>query len=56
MKHSYSLLILLILSSMLAGCVNDTSSDEARILTVMTHDSFAISEDLIAEFESEHDI
>ncbi|MEA3326294.1 MAG: thiamine ABC transporter substrate-binding protein [Chloroflexota bacterium] len=56
MKRSYSLVILLLLSTLLAGCITGTSSDEERTLTVMTHDSFAISEDLIAEFESEHDI
>ena len=56
MKRTYSLLILLLLSSMLAGCISDTSSGEERNLTVMTHDSFAISEDLITDFETEQDI
>ena len=56
MKRTYSLLFLLLLSNMLAGCNTNTSSDKKRNLTVMTHDSFAISENLITEFETEHDI
>ena len=54
MKRSHSLLIILIISMLLAGCISDEGSDKNRTLTVMTHDSFAISEDLIAAFEAEH--
>jgi len=56
MKRSYSLLIILIVTMLLVSCISDDSSDEDCTLTVMTHDSFTISEDLIAAFEAEHDV
>ncbi len=55
MKRSYSLIIILVIITLLAGCSNRSKSDQDRTLTVMTHDSFSISEDLIASFEDEHD-
>ncbi len=51
MKLTHFLLILLILAGLLVAC-----SPEPRTLTVMTHDSFAISEDLVAQFEVEHNV
>lgn len=33
---------------------SSVSSPESKILTVMTHDSFAVSEEVIAAFEAEH--
>ncbi len=44
-----SLLILL-----LSAC--SQTGKEPAVLTVMTHDSFAISEDVIASFQDEHDV
>lgn len=46
------LLFLLLLSIGLAAC----SSDEPAKITLMTHDSFAISEATIADFEAEHNV
>jgi thiamine transport system substrate-binding protein len=51
MKHLRFLLILLVLVGILAAC-----NPEPRTLTIMTHDSFAISEELIAQFEEEHNV
>jgi thiamine transport system substrate-binding protein len=44
----------MVLSILLTSCLNDTGAVVERTLTVMTHDSFAVSEDLIAAFEAEH--
>lgn len=46
------LLILIFVLGFLAACAPET---EPVTLTVMTHDSFAISEEIIAEFEDAHD-
>ena len=49
------LLSLLVITVLMAACAPSTASPtEAQTLTVMTHDSFAISEDALAAFESEH--
>lgn len=51
---------LLILVTAGAGCSASTGqspepdNDQPRSLTVMTHDSFAVSEELVSRFESEH--
>jgi thiamine transport system substrate-binding protein len=42
--------LMMILSTFAVACGGDQDSE----LVIMTHDSFAISEDLIAEFEAEH--
>lgn len=55
MKLKYVPLILLVLAIITAACAPAPSPVEERALTVMTHDSFAISEEIIAQFESEHD-
>ena len=53
-----SLLIILVTAG--AGCSASTGqspepdTDQPRSLTVMTHDSFAVSEELVSRFESEH--
>ncbi len=65
MKKKYQQLLLtisllLILVTAGAGCSASTGqspepdSDQPRSLTVMTHDSFAVSEELVSRFESEH--
>ena len=56
MKHKIFSLILLILTVLLASCAPRPEPAEVRTLTVMTHDSFAISEEVIAQFEAEHDV
>jgi thiamine transport system substrate-binding protein len=56
MKYKFTPLIMLILAMLLASCAPQTEPVEVRTLTVMTHDSFAISEDIIAMFEDEHDV
>ena len=48
-------LILLIFILALAACA--PAADDAPVtLTVMTHDSFAISEEVVQVFEAEHDV
>jgi len=58
MKRRYSLFILIMLVSIVAACAPQPPSTktpaEPQTLTVMTHDSFTVSEDLITQFESEH--
>jgi thiamine transport system substrate-binding protein len=44
---------MLLLLLLLAGCASATSTSP-QVLTVMTHDSFAISEDVLAAFEKEN--
>ena len=59
MKQTHSLLILFILMGLIAACTPGMDSEatpETRTLTVMTHDSFAVSEELIAQFEAENDV
>lgn len=46
------LLLLLLLVTAVSAC----SSDETAVLTLMSHDSFAISEETFASFEAEHDV
>jgi len=53
------LILLTVLMFMIASCGSDATSgsletDRVDELTLMTHDSFAISEELLAEFESEY--
>ena len=38
------------------ACGSKPISDEVRILTVMTHDSFAVSESVVASFEKEYGV
>ncbi len=57
MKKTILFLSLMLIAGILAACAGQTPTDsagDARTLTVMTHDSFAISEDVIAQFESEN--
>ncbi len=49
-----SLLTLILLSLLFAACAPEPTQE--RTLTVMTHDSFAISEELINQFEEEHNV
>jgi thiamine transport system substrate-binding protein len=56
MKAKLILLTLLGFTLLLSACAPEAGPDEARTLTVMTHDSFAVSEDLIREFEAEHNV
>jgi len=56
MKHKSIPIYLLLFAFIIAACAPAASPTEERTLTVMTHDSFAISEDIIAQFEAEHDI
>ena len=62
MKRTYVLLILILVVSLIAACAPSAASEEGqapaepRTLTVMTHDSFAVSEELIARFESENNV
>lgn len=51
MKMRYVFFLLLILS--LVSC---TSKSSERTLTVMTHDSFAVSEDVVKAFETQNDV
>ena len=55
-RQMHHLIILLILAGILAACSpqEPMAPGERRTLRVMTHDSFAASEDLITQFENEH--
>ncbi|HLE73956.1 MAG TPA: thiamine ABC transporter substrate-binding protein, partial [Anaerolineales bacterium] len=46
--------LLLVVLVGLAGCAPTESGGAPRTLTVMTHDSFAVSEEVVAGFEAEH--
>ena len=55
-KHVYLLIVLGLIAGLIAACTPSVDSTEPRTLTVMTHDSFAISEDLVAQFEAENNV
>ena len=52
------LFVLILIAGILAACTGQTpdTATETRTLTVMTHDSFAVSEDVIAQFETENNV
>jgi len=62
MHVNRNLLLILVLTLLVAACApqspetpsGDETTTAPRSLTVMTHDSFAISEDLVVQFESEN--
>jgi len=60
MKPEKFMLCLSLLSLLLASCMPPasmpTSPPPVATLTVMTHDSFAVSEGVIADFEREHNV
>lgn len=59
MKYMRLFFVLLMLAGLAAACTQGTTAEETtetRTLTVMTHDSFAISEELIAQFEAEYNV
>ena len=47
---------LIVLALVLAGCGKSGENKDAAVLNVMTHDSFSISEDLVAAFSKEHGV
>lgn len=49
-----SLLVLVLIVLFTGACGSKSITDEVRILTVMTHDSFAVSESVVASFEEEY--
>lgn len=56
MKRLFLPLIFLILAILMTACRPEPSLEESRTLTVMTHDSFAISEAVIAQFEDQYGV
>ena len=50
----FSLLFIVIFVATIASCTSGPELDEAKTLTVMTHDSFAVSESVIDSFEKKH--
>ena len=60
--NNYWLLIILLLALVLGACTaaetpaaeESPTSEEPQELVVMTHDSFAVSESVVAAFEEEH--
>ncbi len=57
MKHSLLLFNLLLIGALLAACAQPTAPPtptEPRVLRVITHSSFSLSEDVIRAFEQEH--
>jgi len=52
----FSLFILSIIALTTGACAQKPDSEEIRTLTVMTHDSFAISESVVASFEEQNNV
>lgn len=48
------LILMFLIAALLTGCAS--TSTGSQTLTVMTHDSFAISEDLVTRFETENNV
>ena len=53
-KSSVMLIALALLTTLLTACAPTQTAETTQNLTVMTHDSFAVSEELIRQFEAEH--
>ena len=53
---SFMILLLISLVSVACGMTSDTETLEGQTLTVMTHDSFSISEEVLNEFQDEHGV
>lgn len=49
-------LLLIIITILITACASKTPSTSQETLTVMTHDSFAVSESIITQFEAEHNV
>ncbi len=56
MKIKHTLPILFLLAALVVACAPQADITEPQTLTVMTHDSFEISETIIAQFEAEHQV
>lgn len=59
MKKQTPFLYLIVLILLISACTpveKTTSAATDRTLTIMTHDSFAVSSDLIVQFEEEHNV
>ncbi|HSM25650.1 MAG TPA: thiamine ABC transporter substrate-binding protein [Anaerolineaceae bacterium] len=54
--RSYLLVPMLLIFVLVSACTTPKESNETKSLNVMTHDSFSISEDLIAQFENENNV
>ena len=52
-KPTFTLIFLMLIASLFAACAPTPTRPTTRTLTVMTHDSFAVSEDLIRQFEED---
>lgn len=48
--------VLLMVLGLTACSQKNTRLDEVEVLTVMTHDSFAVSEELMAQFQADNDV
>jgi thiamine transport system substrate-binding protein len=55
-KRVYWLIALSLIVGLIAACTPSTDVPESRTLTVMTHDSFSISEALVTQFEAENNV
>ena len=55
-KRVYLLIVLSLIAGLIAACAPSADTTEPRTLTVMTHDSFAVSEDLVTQFEADHNV
>jgi thiamine transport system substrate-binding protein len=59
MKRLCIVFVLFVLVGLISACTQEKPAEgtnEPRTITVMTHDSFSISEGLITQFESENDV
>lgn len=56
MRQIKLILVSLVLVAVLAACTKQPAAEQARTLTVMTHDSFAVSANLIEAFEAQQGI
>ncbi len=55
-KHVYLMIVLSLIAGMVTACTPSVDETELRTLTVMTHDSFSVSEDLVAQFEAKNNV
>jgi thiamine transport system substrate-binding protein len=56
MRSLHIVVLLVVVSLVAAACGDDSTDDEPTTITLMTHDSFAVSDEVLAEFEAQTDI
>jgi thiamine transport system substrate-binding protein len=55
-RYSLFFLILAVMFSGMTGCSKGSKSEDITVISVMTHDSFSISKDIVSSFEEQNNV